>query len=616
MRRKIRRGDAEMKSGLRTALGLCLGPLLALVLAGAGGYTALKMMGSLGEYDPGLPFDSIENEADRIVPPDSLADLRLSRRVLLVVVDGLRADTSNSMQYLNELRKMGVQGTLRVEPPSFSRPGYTLIATGAGPEVHGKVLNDYAGTTGAETLFSLAKKAGLRTSAVADDWWKEIVGPEVTYEHYYADAAFHDPATDEKAFGDALASLETDQADLTLVHFGQTDVQAHDFGGAASPQYLNAALHIDELIRGLGDKLDLARDTIIVTADHGHLARNTGIGSGHGGWEREALTVPLVAAGAGISRRALGAEGIIGERQALDLAPTVATLLGLPVPAHGQGRIIIQMLKVDEPANARLNLAQSLRLAPFHSAYNGKFQKTNSAVDPAAVHLEKAQAAWASQRHGDTKIAAHEYIEAAEESMKAVRAGRLTRDRLKRLPALLAGLALVASLLLGYRNARRKNAWLPSFCLMFIGTAVYLALDFAIYRFGLGATYTLGALTGTDPMTLLRLFGLPSFAAVLAVVIWFLIAARRSGRPGRVAAAEAAVGAALLGNALFVMAGLWWNGLEVALCLPDFGMAFLTLAHLLKAAFMVVPAMVLPALAALLPVGRAGKAKTGEIAVG
>lgn len=603
-----------MKSRQKTVLGLCLGPLLALVLAGAGGFTALKMMDALGGYDPALPFGTVAVEADRLVPPGSLLELRLSRRVLLVVVDGLRADTSNSMPYLNELRAMGVQGTLSVEPPSFSRPGYTLIATGAGPEVHGKVMNDYAGTTGAETLFALAKKAGLRTSAIADDWWKEIVGPEVTYEHYYADASFHDPATDEKAFQDTVASLDIDQADLTLVHFGQTDVQAHDFGGASSKQYLDAALHIDELIRGLGARLDLTRDTIIVTADHGHLSRNTGVGAGHGGWEREVLEVPLVAAGAGINPTL--AIHSFGEGKAVDLAPTVAALLGLPVPAHSQGRVIFQMLQLDSPSQARLGLAQALRLAPFHSAYRRKYQKGDPAVDPATVHLEKAREAWASKMMADAEIEAHEYMDSIEETLPAARAGHLIIGRLRRLPALIAGLALVASLLLGYRNARRKNNTLPSFRRLFAGAAAYLALDFAVYRFGLGATFTLGALSGKDPMTLIRLFGIPSFTAVVIIAIWFFIVARQSGRAERVAAVQAAIGSALLGNALFVISGLWWNGLGITLCLPDFGMAYLTLAHLLKAAFMAIPALILPGLAALFNVGRARKTETGKITAG
>ena len=72
--------------------------------------------------------------------------------------------------------------------------------------------------------------------------------------------------------------------------------------------------------------IDLTRDTVIVTADHGHVSRG-----GHGGAEPEVSSVPLVLAGKGIVPGASARNA-----QLVDVAPTVAALLGVPAP--GQDR--------------------------------------------------------------------------------------------------------------------------------------------------------------------------------------------------------------------------------------------------------------------------------------
>jgi hypothetical protein len=100
-------------------------------------------------------------------------------------------------------------------------------------------------------------------------------------------------------------------------------------------------------------ELDLACDTVVVTADHGHTRRG-----GHGGREAEVMRVPLVMAGRGIR-----AGAALDHPRLIDIAPTVAALLGVPAPGHGLGRTLVEALAVDADRGAALAAADRRRVA-------------------------------------------------------------------------------------------------------------------------------------------------------------------------------------------------------------------------------------------------------------
>jgi predicted AlkP superfamily pyrophosphatase or phosphodiesterase len=152
-------------------------------------------------------------------------------------------------------------------------------------------------------------------------------------------------ATWSGGFPDATAlALERDYRLVVLLP-GAVDACGHQ-RRMSSRACERATRDVDRYLGAVIARLDLTRDTLIVTADHGHV--ETG---GHGGGERAVMEVPLVMAGAGI---ALGAR-LDGPRL-IDLAPTVAALLGIPAPRHGLGRPLLDALAL--PAGARALLAR------------------------------------------------------------------------------------------------------------------------------------------------------------------------------------------------------------------------------------------------------------------
>lgn len=584
------------KPGWMGIVRLLAAPLIAVVLAGTAATISFGLMGSLDQYQPALAFAQIIADADTAVPPASLLPTRTARRVLLVVVDGLRADTSETLPFLNELRQRGYSGRLTVSQPTYSKPGYAAIAAGATQEVTGVVLNSHAGLTPAETIFAVAAKNGLKTSAIADDWWNELCGSAVTFRHYYPDATFNDPNTDQDSTASAIASLATEGADLTLVHYAATDTQAHETGGAASAEYTDAATRIDGLIRELAAQLDLSRDAIIVTADHGHLSRNMGPGSGHGGWEPEVVAVPLVAAGAGISAGTL-AETLPDA----DLTPTVAALLGLPAPADSQGRIIFPMLSADSSQKAALAVANARRLAIFTPAYTTTFGSAGPKSDGA---LSAALAAQTAGDFGTAYTQAEASISNNLAAMVDARQAAAAHGRSSRLPlAIIELVALAAAFWGAARLAGPGRRIVPVVC-----GAVFLLIDFAIYRVVLGGTYSLGALADSDIATMVRLFAIPAYVAALVAVAAAVLTFRPRMRAERVALVEAALVGCAGAGFIIAIYGLWQHGTVLQPLLPDFHVAFLTLAYLLKGTFLAALFVLLPAVAAAWPVRRAAGA--------
>jgi hypothetical protein len=90
--------------------------------------------------------------------------------------------------------------------------------------------------------------------------------------------------------------------------------------------------------------------------------------------EPEVMTVPLIAAGAGIRP---GAEAV--DAHLIDIAPTVSALLGIPAPGHGLGRTLVEILKLDPAQAAGRNAADALRQSVTRRVVNRS--ESNAEID-------------------------------------------------------------------------------------------------------------------------------------------------------------------------------------------------------------------------------------------
>jgi predicted AlkP superfamily pyrophosphatase or phosphodiesterase len=225
----------------------------------------------------------------RTSPPDA----RTSATVLLVSIDGLRADAvgRGEMPNLDALAAEGVRAQwMNPSYPSLTFPNHYTLVTGLRPDHHGMVHNtmlvpklgefrtrnreavgDDRWWDGGEPIWVSAEKAGLRTATM---YWPgseaAIGGIRPNQWRPYDKHVGADQRVEQ-----ILAWLDEPAAErprLVTLYFDQVDSAEHD-DGPASPQAHAARVLVDDAIgklrdglaaRGMLDSVD-----IVLVSDHG-----------------------------------------------------------------------------------------------------------------------------------------------------------------------------------------------------------------------------------------------------------------------------------------------------------------------------------------------------------
>ena len=166
--------------------------------------------------------------AGRPVPTMGGAIPGIVEAVYLIVVDGLRLDVTQTeaMPFLARLRRSSAWGRMRVGLPSYSRPGYERILSGAPADLTGLTMNEQTASSPVPTIFSLARAAGLRTAASAHYWVMELAdeslrgvrsglrtGQNIQCAYAYAE----EDEPDSRVFANAKAFIRADRPDLLLI---------------------------------------------------------------------------------------------------------------------------------------------------------------------------------------------------------------------------------------------------------------------------------------------------------------------------------------------------------------------------------------------------------------
>ncbi len=487
--------------------------LLAALLAGAGlgsGRLASRAWVSVTEYRSPYRFTT-----------ETPAGVERDWRLLLVVVDGLRLDASRRMPGLNRFRAIGADLVASASVPSYSRPARATLMTGAPPEIHGATTNRHRTPVTLDNLFRGLERTQGDVVVVGSELWRQLFGADLERARFRASP----PEEGRGAFDHALAELaafEWEGAGLLLEgrpRIGVLDLVGPDFAahehGAGSPQYARACALADRTIQRLFDAADLWRTLVVVTADHGHLDQG-----GHGGAEDEVLRVPLVLAGRGVRAP------IRGAARQTDVAPTVAALLGLPIPAGSDGRVLEEVLDYEGDAEFEASVTQ------------------RAAAQRASFRRELAASLGVPEADPDD-----------------ARAERQRRDQRVRLPiGLVAGLAAVAVVTLAFRG--QAGAAVPAA----LGGALLYETAFRLLTQRGGLRLSLSGINHEQDVRpyFEHVLGL-SAASALAVLCLVVFAASRRRR----GAAEAALLglAAACGTQLYlllrVLVVYWAQGLSM-----------------------------------------------------
>jgi len=521
---------------MKRSLWITLGILACLVLAAVAYFWATGLMDSLYAYRSPL-----HSQAPAAGQPVGQPD---TRRVVFILIDALRNDTSlkpEVMPFLNELRQKAAVASMHSRPPSYSEPGYTVLLTGAWPDVSdGPTINldyDKIPTFTQDDLFSAAHRLGLKTAVSGYNWFEKLIPQKAVDASFYTPG--EDQAADRQVVDAALPWLKDAGYQLVLIHIDQVDYAGHHEGGPQDPRWDAAAGRADDLLRQIAATLDLNKDALLVVSDHGQIDQG-----GHGGQDPIALVEPFVLAGAGVK------PGDYGDVNMVDVAPTLAALLGANIPASSQGHVRTEMLNLAPEKLQAIQTQLETQQSQLVQAYQAAIGRT-VAPQPGADTVAVNQAA-----------------------LDAARAARLRTERLPRALLALAGLLVPALVLFRYRS--RTVLWLLGGAVLY---AVLFNLRYAILD---KRTYSLSSVTSANDLIL--------YCAVTAglalLVAWLVVLlGLRAFRSGAGQAASLSIGLALVTIYLLALPVLWsffLNGPMVTWTLPDFASTFLAFISVLQ----------------------------------
>ncbi|MCB9826012.1 MAG: alkaline phosphatase family protein [Planctomycetes bacterium] len=251
--------------------------------------------------------------------------------LLIVILDGLREGTSwlaegGPMPRMAALATEGASGIALTGEPTLTAACVRAILSGRRPDL----LTGFRNFDAPEmrgTVIEYLRRRGANTAHAGDAAAWQVA--KRWYPDEAAGAVFQVPdrgpvdqgETDEAAVPFMMKRIEAGDDVLTL-HLTRIDHAGHKHG-ALGEAYAGACSHVDgqvaQVVRAFRSRHP--DGTVLVASDHGVSSMGT-----HGGGEAAARRAPYLLVGPNV---------VAGARVDIDqssLAPTIATLLGLPLP--------------------------------------------------------------------------------------------------------------------------------------------------------------------------------------------------------------------------------------------------------------------------------------------
>ena len=266
------------------------------------------------------------------------------RRVIIIVLDGLRPDAIDAFELAN-IRAMAMSGAstmcARTVSPSCTWPAITSLLTGISPETHG-ILRDSPHVprpkTTLEPLPALVSRAGYHSAVFMRALPALYRGTArlITKGLGFAEARFAGTTAEEVTMA-ASKNLRSQERGLIVMHWADAD-QAGESHGWMTPEYGDACRRLDSAVGLLTKLTSFTNDPhtlVIALADHG--------GGGvtvNDHCEEHPLnwTIPLILGGGSVRHT------VLEEAHLLDVPATAAWALGLTRPAAYAGRVLIEAI--------------------------------------------------------------------------------------------------------------------------------------------------------------------------------------------------------------------------------------------------------------------------------
>ena len=257
----------------------------------------------------------------------------MQNKVILISIDGMRPDGLKQCgnPYVQELEKRCIYTYAGMSVnPSVTFPCHFSMTHSVAPERHGILTNTYVPQVRpVDGIFEKIKNCG-GVSAMFYGWepLRDIALPGTlkfsTYINAYMKESSDTALTDE-----ALRVIDENKPDFAFLYMVETDEKGGHDNGWMTEEYLRrisiAIDNVKRVIDAFGEEY-----TVIIMADHGGHDRS------HGSTLPEDMTIPFFFYGKDFSE---GKE--IEGASLLDIAPTIASVLGIEPEKEWEGHSII-----------------------------------------------------------------------------------------------------------------------------------------------------------------------------------------------------------------------------------------------------------------------------------
>lgn len=558
---------------MRKLWKIILSVMVLLIIAPGSYLWAMVLLDSLYRYESPLKGQ---------LPPGQPTQ-PLVQQVVMVIVDGLRYDTSLEMPYLNDLREEGASAVMVGIPSPASQSAWTTLVSGAGPEINGAPFLDSEHMDdiqpiAVDHLFVQVKRAGFTSGLVGPNWWQKMVPDKLLYAQFFVE---DDDDADGQVVDTALRFLKNFYLNYLLIHLNQVDHASRAYG-AASSEYRQAALRVDAHLRDIAQATDVQRNVLIVVSDYGH--PKNGERSQYG---QVVLTAPFVMVGPVV------VPGDYGHIAPGDVAPTVAALLGTAVPSAAQRPIRFDMLHMDELQRAVKEVTQAQQRVALGQAYLrsvlslskgsiGAGTLSETAEGDALVAMSSLQVKNYTSAHTLGELA----VQQIDKEMEQARAWCIQGERVQRRIGALAAI-LAPLFLIWWKRSKR------------LGVLILAALlTIAIYHLLFireGNIYSPNIPRPVEPFLeeSLRRVIIALSAGLVVTLLWLWYERERS----LLDVAQSVYGfsfAAIYFLGVQVAIGYWLNGPTVTWYLPDLTLFFLHFSALVQSAMVAAVSVFLP----------------------
>ncbi len=253
-------------------------------------------------------------------------------KTIVILVDGMRPDSLPDVANAQRIIADSAY-TMKAETvyPSVTLPCHISLFHSVTPQRHGTTTNTYMPQVRPINGLCEVLKQADKKCAIFYNWEeiRDVSRPNsLAHACFYAGRRIGYKEAGEELTDAAIAYLKKYEADFTFIYFGYPDMAGHQHGwmtGEYNEAIRSSWNNIEKIMNALGEEY-----TYIITADHGGHDRT------HGSDMPEDMLIPVI-----INGKDFAKGEIQGEVNIMDIAPTVAKLLGVEPDPEWEGKSLI-----------------------------------------------------------------------------------------------------------------------------------------------------------------------------------------------------------------------------------------------------------------------------------